>query len=351
MTKKCSVLLSCMVLCGVLLMASYGVAGEGKLSGYMFGDYYYILANHNQELEDKDMNGFQFRRIYFTYDKAITDSFSSRLRLEMANAGDFETKAKMSPVVKDAYLKWKAVCPLLPNDKSELLIGISPTPTWSVVEKVWGYRSVEKTPMDLQKFGSSRDFGVAVKVKPVDKVKVHLMVANGASNSSEKDKYKKFLLSLGIEPAKGIIIEAYGDLDTRADSAHRFTLQGFAAYQAEKGRVGVQFVRQTRQKKDADDTNLEILSVFAVAELMEKISVFARFDSMFDANSSGEGISYIPFDATAKANFIVAGLDLTPAKDVHIMPNVEIVIYSEPDDGGETPDTDIIPRLTCYFKF
>ncbi len=351
MSKRCSVLLSCMVMCGVLLMAGYSFAGEGKVSGYMFGDYYYILANHNQELEDKDMNGFQFRRIYFAYDKAITESFSSRLRLEMNNAGDFETKAKMTPVVKDAYLKWKAVCPLLPNDKSELIVGISPTPTWSVVEKVWGYRSVEKTPMDLQKFGSSRDFGVAVKVKPVDKLNVHLMVANGASNSSEKDKYKKFLLSLGLAPAENIIVEVYGDLDTRADSAHRYTLQGFAAYQAEKGRVGVQFVRQTRQKKDADDTNLEILSVFAVAKLMEKVSAFARFDHMFDANESGEGISYIPFDKTAKANFIVAGLDLAPDKNIHIMPNVEIVIYSEPDGGGDTPDTDIIPRLTCYFKF
>ena len=351
MIKRFSVLLSCVVLCGVLLMAGYSFAGEGKVSGYMFGDYYYVLANHSMELEDKDMNGFQFRRIYLAYDKVITESFSSRLRLEMNNAGDFETKAKMTPVVKDAYLKWSAVCPLLPNDKSELIVGISSTPTWSVVEKVWGYRSVEKTPMDLQKFGSSRDLGVAIKVKPVDKVKVHFMVANGASNSSENDKYKKFLLSLGLNPTKEIIVEVYGDLDTRADSAHRFTIQGFAAYQVEKGRAGVQFVRQTRQKKDADDTNLEIISGFVVAQLAEKIAAFARFDHMFDANSSGSGISYIPFDDTAKANFIVAGLDLAPDKNIHIMPNVEIVIYSEPDGGGDTPDTDIIPRLTCYFKF
>ncbi len=351
MTKRCSILLSCMVLCGVLLMAGYSFAGEGKVSGYMFGDYYMVLANHDKDLEDKDMNGFQFRRIYFAYDKVITESFSSRLRLEMNSAGDFETKAKMTPVVKDAYLKWSAVCPLLPNDKSEIIVGISPTPTWSVVEKVWGYRSVEKTPMDLQKFGSSRDFGIAIKVKPMDKLKAHLMVANGASNSSENNKYKKFLLSLGLSPTKEIIVEVYGDLDLRADSAHRFTIQGFAAYQAEKGRVGVQFVRQTRQKKDADDTNLEILSVFAVAQLMEKVALFARFDRTFDPNSSGAKIAYIPFDDTVSSNFIVAGFDLTPDKNVHIMPNVEIVLYGEPENGGDAPDMDIIPRLTCYFKF
>ncbi len=115
--------------------------------------------------------------------------------------------------------------------------------------------------------------------------------------------------------------------------------------------MGVQFVRQTRQKKDADDTNLEILSVFAVAQPMPKVAVFARFDRTFDPNSSGESISYIPFADTASSNFIVAGLDLTPHKNIHIMPNVEIVIYSEPDGGGDSPSTDIIPRLTCYYKF
>lgn len=349
MSKKCSVLLSCMVLFGVLLMAGYSVAGEGKLSGYMFGDYYLIAANHNEDLEN--MNGFQFRRIYFTYDKEISDSFSTRLRLEMSNAGDFETKAKMGPVVKDAYLKWSAVCPFLPDDKSELLIGISPTPTWSVVEKVWGYRSVEKTPLDLQKdFGSSsRDFGVALKVKPVDILNVHLMVANGASNSSETNKDKKLLLSLGIQPSDAIIVEAYGDVQTGPEDGNVFTVQGFAAYKVKKCRVGVQFVHQTRQG-ESEDTKLEIGSIFAVGHPMEKVAVFARFDRMFDPSSKGSGISYIPFAEGVKSSFIVAGLDYTPNKNVHIMPNVEIVIYDEPD-SGDKPDMDIIPRLTLYYKF
>ncbi len=71
---------------------------------------------------------------------------------------------------------------------------------------------------------------------------------------------------------------------------------------------------------------------------------------MLDPNPSGAGIAYIPFDDTAKSNFIVAGLDFSPHKDVHIIPNVELVIYGEPDTG-ETPDPDVIPRLTFYYKF
>ena len=72
------------------------------------------------------------------------------------------------------------------------------------------------------------------------------------------------------------------------------------------------------------------------ATLKEKVSAFARFDHTFDANSSGAGISYIPFDDTASSNFIVAGVDLAPDKNIHIIPNVELVIYGE-SDSGDTP--------------
>jgi hypothetical protein len=228
-------------------------------------------------------------------------------------------------------------------------MGLSSTPTWGTVEKVWGYRSVEKTPLDLQKLGSSRDVGVALKCDLENLLKVHLMAGNGASNKSETDKHKKLLLSLGVEPVDGVIVEAYGDVLTGPEGENIFTAQGFAAYQTEKGRVGVQFAHQTRQG-EKEDTKLEIGSVFAVLQPLEKVAVFARYDRMFDPNPSGEKISYIPFDSTAKSNFFVAGLDFSPQKNVHIIPNVEIVLYDEPD-SGDKPDTDIIPRITLYYKF
>ena len=62
----------------------------GKFSGYMFGDYFYNVMR-DSSISDipntalsgaKDLNGFQFRRIYFTYDYKISDKFSTRFRLE-----------------------------------------------------------------------------------------------------------------------------------------------------------------------------------------------------------------------------------------------------------------------------
>jgi len=71
----------------------------------MFGDYYWAAANHDAEMASQ--NGFWLRKIYLTYDKSINTDFDVRLRLELNSAGDFKTKSALTPVVKDAYLKFK----------------------------------------------------------------------------------------------------------------------------------------------------------------------------------------------------------------------------------------------------
>jgi hypothetical protein len=318
-------------------------APKGKFSGYMFGDYYYVASNHNTQLEK--LNGFWFRRVYFTYDRNLSDKFSIRLRFEMAHPGDFTTKDKMIPFVKDAYLKYKM-------GTHQIILGISPTPTWEVIEKIWGYRSVEKTPLDLQKFGSSRDLGIAIKGNLVEtgKVKYHFMLANGNSNKSETNKGKKALLSVGFYPNKNIIIEIYGDYDDRPGSTDRITTQGFIAYKTKKFRVGLQYAHQIRKVQNASDLTLDIASVFAAGKIGQKTNLFVRVDKMLDPNPDGNKISYIPFDPTAKSTFIVGGVDITPLKTVHLMPNVEFVVY-EKNNNGVKPDSDIIPRFTFYYKF
>ncbi len=74
------------ILCVLALLASPMVGAvegaEGKLKGYMFGDYYYVASG-----ADEKENGFRFRRIYLTYGLKWDDQFSGRLRLETKDAG------------------------------------------------------------------------------------------------------------------------------------------------------------------------------------------------------------------------------------------------------------------------
>ncbi|MFQ5930155.1 MAG: porin [Acidobacteriota bacterium] len=313
-----------------------------KFSGYLFGDYYWVGANHDNSLEDQ--NGFWIRRIYLTFDKPLTETIDARLRFEMNSAGDFRSRSKLDPFVKDAYVRWKF------SGGHQAYIGLSSTPTWDVVEKVWGYRSVEKTALDLQKMGSSRDLGVAFKgsLDSGKKVRYHFMLANGSGTRSEIDEGKKTLFSLGFYPTDSVILEFYSDYDNRPQNADRRTFQGFLAYQREWGRLGVQYAHQIRD--GTPDLKLDALSFFGVYKLSPRVSLFGRYDRMFDPNPEGAKISYIPFDPSAKSHLFLGGIDLKVCEEFSLMPNVEVVRYDKLGDGTR-PGTDFIPRVTFFYRF
>ena len=316
-----------------------------SFSGYMMGDYYWVAAHHDSTIDGA--TGFWFRRIYFTYENQLTSDFSVRMRLEMASAGDFSTSSvPLVPFVKDAYLKWKI------SKNHQLLLGISSVPTWGVVEKTWGYRFLEKTPLDLQKWGSSRDFGVALKgnLKSDGKVKYHFLLGNGSGNKSETNKGKKILGAISYYPTKQLVLEGYADWNDNKGNTDWYTLQGFAAYKTENATIGLQYAYQVRQIEDKDDSKLSLASAFVKLKTSQKLAVVARVDRMFDPNSKAAKQVYIPFDPTAKSFFFVVGLDFIPIENVHLMPNVEVIIYDK-NDEGVTPHSDAIPRISFYYKF
>ncbi len=318
---------------------------SGKFSGYMVGDYYYNINHNNAKLIDQ--HGFWFRRIYFTYDYSINSKFSTRLRLEMSNDGGYSSAATMVPIVKDAYLTYK-----FGNQKA--YFGISSTPTFCLIEKVWGYRAIEKTPLDQQKMASSRDFGFSVKGKfdNSGNFRYHVMVGNGSSNKQEIDKGKSFMGSVSYWLSKEIVFQVYGDYADRAGKADTYIGQGFLGYNSKKLHGGIQYSYQTLKAKDggSNDLILTLVSLFLSGNVAEKIKLVGRVDRMFNPNPVGDKVAYTPFDNTASFWLAIAGVDYKVAKDVSVIPNVEFVTYDS-NDNGIKPNNDVYGRITFYWKF
>jgi hypothetical protein len=318
---------------------------KGSFSGYMIGDYYYNIQNHNSKLVDQ--HGFWFRRIYFTYDYKIDKHFSSRLRLEMNNDGSYTDAEIISPFIKDAYLSYK-----IGNQKA--YFGISSPPTFSLIEKVWGYRSVEKTALDLQRMASSRDFGISVKGQfdSAGKYKYHIMYGNGSGNKQEIDKGKSFMSSFSFWATKNIVFQIYGDYADRPGSADTYIAQAFLGYLTKNLHGGLQYSHQTLKAKDnyTEQIELNILSFFVSKSIFNNIKLIGRIDKMFDQNPNGEKIAYTPFDNSSSSTMLILGLDYNVASGVSIIPNIKYVLYDE-NNLGIQPTDDLYAWLTLFWKF
>ncbi len=156
----------------------------GKISGLMFGDYYWYYRWHQDQTSSTNptsvegQHGLWFRRIYFTYDLAFNERLSTRFRLEMNSNGDFED-SDLVPYVKDASLQWTYV------RDHHVTLGIQPSLTFDWLDEFWGLRHIEKTPADLYRLDSSRDFGVAAGGPVAAGVTYAVQLGNESGTGSE----------------------------------------------------------------------------------------------------------------------------------------------------------------------
>lgn len=325
-----------------------------KISGLMYSDYFYNIDNSS--IAKKDLSGFQFRRIYFTTDFAVADNFDSRFRLESDQSTNSNTNGgKLGVMVKDAYLKWKGIF-----SGSDLVFGISPTPAFDVSEAAWGYRSLEKTILDLDGIVPSRDLGVDLKGKLTGDGSVNYWVkfANNSGNAPETDKYKRYSALLQFKLSENFQATVHADYAAKADKMDSFDKQAksnnqfvgsvFLGYkQKEDYSFGVEAFTKTIQNNFAK-TAAEALqnqssigfSVWGWGTLTETLKLVGRFDN-FDPNSD---------NASDGTSFFIAGLDYKAAKNVSVIPNVQLFNYQAKDASGKSLK-DLIARVTFAYTF
>jgi hypothetical protein len=340
----------------------------GKFSGLMYSDYYYNITRDasfstappsNSALGSNApggtaMQAFQLRRIYLTYDYEIAEQFSTRFRLEVDQAAN-ASNGKIGSFVKDAYLKWKNIF-----NGSDLLVGIQPTPAYDISEAVWGFRSLEKTIMDLRGIVPSRDQGVSLKgrLTGTGSMNYWLMFANNSANSPETDKYKRYYAHLQVKPAAGLQATVNVDYRSAASIRNRYTNASvgndvltsslFASWtQPGMFSVAVEgFVVSASNGYD-NGTSLSTksalgISIYGNLTLSSDLTLVGRFDNYdpnTDAGSAGD-----------MRDYVIGGLEWKIVKNVSIIPNVLYETYEAPK-SGTAPTSSLTGRVTFNYSF
>ena len=348
--KKVSLIL--VIAFAIALIPQTGLAQfkpeAGEIKGYMIAEYYYNINHHTGSIDDggaEGRHGFWFRRIYFTYNNKLSDTVKMRLRLEMASPGDFVSSSTLDPFVKDAYLSFNL------GGGASLVAGMQGPPSFGNEEDIWGYRSIEKTPLDLYKWTSSRDIGLSLKGG--ESVQYHFMFGQGSSNKAETNNGKKIFGSLAYASG-GLFLEAVAQYERAKTGDDDIILKGFGAYTGDWGRIGVMFANRSYKPEGGDSRPYNILSVFAVIKAGEKVDLIGRYDMNFGdgykESFKGSGIGYVPFANNVEFSFAIAAISYQVHKNVWLIPNVKFAMYNDPDEG-EKPDGDFYGNLTLYFKF
>ncbi len=357
------------ILCfGSLLAQEKSFTPGGKLSGLMYSDYYYNVlrdasfggapppnaAVNSNAPGGTAMQAFQIRRVYLTYDYEIAEQFTTRFRLEVDQAAN-ASNGKIGSFVKDAYLKWKNIF-----SGSDLIVGIQPTPSYDISEAVWGYRSLEKTIMDLRGIVPSRDQGLSLKGKLIGNGSVYywLMFANNSANSPETDKYKRYYAHLQVKPLTGLQATLNIDYRAAADIRNRYmnisvnndilTSSLFVSY-GETGKYSLAaegFMMSTTNGYDngvslASKSGLGF-SIFGNINLSSELVLVGRFDN-YDPNTDGKSAGDV-------RNYVIGGLDWRVARNVSIIPNILYETYEAPP-ASSAPEASLTGRVTFYYMF
>jgi hypothetical protein len=336
---------------------------SGKFSGLMFGDYYWYYERHQDEISSADptviegQQGLWFRRIYFTYDLSFNKSLTTRFRLEVNSNGNF-TGGNLVPYVKDAYLKWTY------SGEQRLTLGIHPTLTFDWLDVFWGLRHIEKTPADLYRVDSSRDFGVTVDgPTPIDGLNYAVQFGNESGNGSETDEGKILRFEARYERNPGIAFDGFYSFGVRPQGRDRHTAQGIAGFRTNVARVGAQYLWQERKsgRHDVPDQAINIWSGFAVWEFLpKKANLFFRVDDVtghlgdLETGLPGaDGIDYWLLSTQSPfATWIIGGeWYLHPA--VRVSPNLELVRYENEPDPTDFPGRrqDAMFKVTFFWTF
>lgn len=355
-------------------------------------------------------NAFQFRRLYLGYDYEIDKKFKVEVLLAsepaantgVANAtsanvqnGDNLVDNKMAFWIKNFNLRVRDVW-----TGTDFVVGEMSTPGFalnepgtnapvSLSESTWGYRSIEKTITDFHK-NNSYDVGAALQgtFDPATKNFGYVAMIGNNSQSSllsatapNSGFFKIFYGDLwGKFLNKKLFVDFYVDYAQTATSTagstpfigqqehHMFKV--FASYATKPITFGAELYTQAitnavtnKTAATVNDVTVHGLSLWVKGVIApNKWGYFVRYDAYnpytsfvgADAYATNAG-TYSTYDPTAREKFVTAGLDFTPAKNIHFMPNVWFVQYKDqydPATTGFVPDNHtLVWRATFYFVF
>jgi len=309
-------------LTGILLIFSLIIA-EGKISGLGFYNYTYNLT---EGAFGANKSSFALDRVYFTYKNSISNNISFKFQTDVGNVGD---DARLTSYLKKAQLDWKGPC--------NITLGMQGMNMFNVIEKTWGFRFIEKSPMDKHQFSSSADMGIGFSGK-MSSLNYSILFTNGSGyKKQETDAYKKTSVQLvygqkklikkdGFNIGTSFSHEPYNSNDTKS------VMSFFGGYAGNGLRFGGEFDMYTDSGEDKTKQIIAFYSSYRVMDNLEGLVYVDMYDPDTEFHYNEE-------------TYIIAGLNYYAEKGLIISPNIRLTSF---ENGS---DSESMFKMNFRFKF
>ena len=270
---------------------------------------------------------------------SLATSGLAELRLEAYHEGAFENY-EMTHRVLDLGVTKKL-------GDHQLSGGLIPTITYDVMEAFWGKRYLVRTAPDIQGI-AARDVGLKLSgpLSVAEGLSYRVMYGAKATWEADKNPFNKVMGGITWRGSTGLLIDAYIDSESRPGAYDRSTVQFLVGKKTEQYTLGLEYLNQDR----GEDPDLELATLMGVKKLGGPWSVMAQLHRLFKPSVKGNDIAYIPFDPTAKATNLVAGVEYRVNPHFTVSPNIVWTHYGV-NELGVKPDDDVHLRLTFYVNF
>ena len=307
------------------------IFAQGKIIGKTFFDF----ASSKEEI------GFNFKRQYFGYSLNVLDEVSFKVLFDVGRT----ESDKLSSFLKKAQLNYAF-------DWGETSFGLIGINMHSIQEKNWGYRFIEKSAIDLNKFSSSADLGIAFSTSLINNLNSTIHFVNGEGYKKPQSENTKYF--------KSILNVTYGESELNKNDGYNLgfvyssentnnepeTVMGlFGGFSNMGFRFGIEYSLLNKTIEDIQVDKFSIMSSTINYAINDKINLFARYD-LADENATtidnqesviGRGENY--------KSLIITGMILNCGRGLSIAPNIRLASFGN-SDGDK-----IIYRINTQFKF
>jgi type II secretory pathway pseudopilin PulG len=256
-------------------------ADNTHVGGKIYADASYIDQTSKGVDTDAKGYGIDVKRGYLIIDHTFDDMWSANVTTDF-NYSSVDGEAQV--FIKKAYVQARL------NEYAAVRLGSTDMPWIPYVENLYGYRYVEQTFVDKNKFGNSADWGVNIAGGNLGMFNYSASVVNGGGykNPTRSDS-ADFEGRIGITPIKGLDFALGGYSGDRGQDVHSNPTEHTADrwdilgnYNAGNWRFGAEYfeAKNWNTVQGAATDKSDGYSLWGNFGLSHDWNIFARYDHL-----------------------------------------------------------------------